>query len=41
VDVAGSTVEERVIEPSMSVRAPVDASPIHEAARPGSYAPAR
>ena len=41
VDVGRSVVEERVIDPSMSVRAPVTASPIHEAARPGSYAPAR
>jgi len=41
VDVAKGTVEERVIDSSLSVRAPVEASPIHEAARPGSYAPAR
>ena len=41
VDVAKCMVEERVIDSSRSVRAPIDASPIHEAARPGSYAPAR
>jgi 4-hydroxythreonine-4-phosphate dehydrogenase len=34
-------LEERVIDPSVSVRAAVVASPIHEAARPGTYAPAR
>jgi hypothetical protein len=41
VDVARGAVEERVIDPSVSVRAAVVASPIHEAARPGTYAPAR
>ena len=41
VDVTRCMVEERVIDSSRSVRAPIDASPIHEAARPGSYAPAR
>ena len=41
VDIARGTVDERVIDSSLSVRAPVEASPIHEAARPGSYAPAR
>ena len=41
VDVARGVVEEHVIDPSISVRAPVAESPVHEAARPGSYAPAR
>ena len=41
VDLARDVVEEHVIDPSISVRAPVAASPVHEAARPGSYAPAR
>jgi len=41
VDLARGVVEEQVIDPSISVRAPVAASPVHEAARPGSYAPAR
>jgi hypothetical protein len=41
VDVARCTVEERVIDSSRSVHAPIDGSPIHEAERPGSYAPAR
>ena len=40
VDLARGVVEEHVIDPSISVRAPVAASPVHEAARPGSYAPA-
>ena len=33
------SVLERVLDHSVSVRAPAAASPIHEAARPGSYAP--
>ncbi len=41
VDLANDTVDERVIDPSISVRAPVAESPVHEAARPGTYAPAR
>ncbi|NOT24853.1 MAG: hypothetical protein HOP16_02015 [Acidobacteria bacterium] len=41
VDVTNNTVDERVIDPSISVRAPVAESPVHEAARPGTYAPAR
>jgi hypothetical protein len=41
VDVSRGVVDERVLDGSMSVRAPAAASPIHEAVRPGSYAPAR
>ena len=40
VDVSKNTVDERVIDASISVRAPVAESPVHEAARPGTYAPA-
>ncbi len=39
VDVEGGTVREVTIDPDRSVRAPIAVSPIHEAARPGSYAP--
>jgi hypothetical protein len=41
VDVARGLIDERVMDTSVSVRAPVVASPIHEAARPGTYAPAQ
>jgi hypothetical protein len=41
VDVARGTVEERVIDDSIPTRASIASSPIHEAAHPGSYAPAR
>jgi hypothetical protein len=40
VDVAAGTVEERVIDERVSVRAPHEHSPVHEGARPGTYAPA-
>jgi hypothetical protein len=40
VNLGRATVEERVIDAAVSVRAPAVGSPIHEAARPGSYAPA-
>lgn len=41
VDVAASTVEERLIDPAFSPRAAHVASPVHEGATPGSYAPAK
>ena len=41
VDFARMVVDERVIDASVSVSAPVGVSPVHEAARPGTYAPAR
>ena len=41
VDLVRTVVDERVIDASVSVRAPVAVSPVHEAARPGTYAPAR
>jgi hypothetical protein len=34
-------VSEHVLDSSMSVHAPADTSPIHEATRPGTYAPLR
>jgi hypothetical protein len=40
VDVRTSTVEERVLDGRVSVRAAHEHSPVHEAARPGTYAPA-
>ena len=40
VDTAAMTVVERVIDPSVSVRAPHAVSPVHEGVRPGTYAPA-
>lgn len=39
VDVAAETVHEVTLDPSLSVRAPVPGSPLHESTRPGSYAP--
>ena len=39
VDVAAGTVDEVTLDPSLPVRAPIDGSPVHESARPGSYAP--
>jgi hypothetical protein len=41
VDVDRETIEEITLDPSISVRAPISASPVHEAARPGTYAPLR
>jgi hypothetical protein len=41
VDVARAAVSERVLDPSISVSAPGPTSRIHEAARPGTYAPLR
>jgi hypothetical protein len=40
VDTDAGTVEERVLDDRVSVRAAHEHSPVHEAARPGSYAPA-
>jgi hypothetical protein len=40
VDVAAGTVAERVLDPSISVRAASPVSPVHAGVRPGSYAPA-
>jgi hypothetical protein len=39
VDVRAGTVQERVLDPAVSVRAAHSVSPVHEGARPGSYAP--
>lgn len=39
VDVARGTVEEHVLDKAVSVRAAHAVSPVHEGARPGSYAP--
>ena len=39
VDVAAGTVAEVTLDPSLPVRAPIAGSPLHESARPGSYAP--
>jgi hypothetical protein len=41
VDTAGAAVSERILDESFSVHAPAANSPIHEGARPGSYAPLR
>ena len=41
VDVARAAVSERVLDPSISVSAAAATSRIHEAARPGTYAPLR
>jgi hypothetical protein len=41
VDVARAVVSERILDPSISVSAPAPTSRIHEAARPGTYAPLR
>jgi hypothetical protein len=38
-DLARGTVDEAVLSDAVSVRAPSAASPVHEGARPGSYAP--
>jgi hypothetical protein len=40
VDLGRAAVEEHVIDSALPVRAAAAGSPIHEAARPGSYAPA-
>jgi hypothetical protein len=40
VDPAAGTVVEHVVDPTVSVRSPGRASPVHEGQRPGSYAPA-
>jgi hypothetical protein len=39
VDVAAQSVEEKIIRPEYSTKATIAMSPIHEGARPGSYAP--
>lgn len=39
VDVDRETVEEITLDPTRSIRATIAASPVHEAARPGTYAP--
>ena len=39
VDPRSGSLEERILDPSFSVRAPHRVSPVHEGARPGSYAP--
>lgn len=39
VDPHALTVVERVLDPSISVRSPHAVSPVHEGARPGTYAP--
>ena len=39
VDTECMTVVERVIDASVSVRAPHAVSPVHEGVRPGTYAP--
>ena len=41
VDPRTGVVSEHVLDSSVSVHAPADTSPIHEAARPGTYAPLR
>jgi hypothetical protein len=41
VDVDRAVVSDRILDESVSVHAPAPASPIHEGARPGSYAPLR
>jgi hypothetical protein len=41
VDVAAGTVDEVTLDPTRSVRAPIAGSPVHEGAKPGSYAPLR
>jgi hypothetical protein len=40
VDTAAGTVDEHVLDDRVSVRAAHEHSPVHEATRPGSYAPA-
>ena len=39
VDVERELIEEITLDPTRSIRAPIAASPVHEAARPGTYAP--
>ena len=41
VDVGRRSVSEHILDESTSVHAPASTSPIHEGARPGSYAPLR
>jgi hypothetical protein len=41
VNVVRGVIEERAVDESVSVRAAVASSPVHEAARPGTYAPAK
>jgi hypothetical protein len=41
VDVSAGTVEEHTLDERVSPRKAHDVSPLHEASRPGSYAPAR
>ena len=40
VDPAKGTLEETILDPSVSVRTAAPVSPVHEGVRPGSYAPA-
>lgn len=40
VDPLTGAVQERALDPTVSIRAPADRSPVHEGARPGTYAPA-
>jgi hypothetical protein len=40
MDLGPGTVVERVLDPSVSVRAASPVSPVHAGVRPGSYAPA-
>jgi hypothetical protein len=39
VDLDAGTIEERVIDPTVSLRAAHSVSPVHEGVRPGSYVP--
>jgi hypothetical protein len=39
VDPIAGTVEERILNDQVNVHAAHEASPLHEGARPGSYAP--
>ena len=41
VDLGAGTVAERVLDATVSARSASPVSPVHEGARPGSYAPAR
>ena len=39
IDVDRETIDEVTLDPTRSIRATIAASPVHEAARPGTYAP--
>jgi hypothetical protein len=39
VDAAAGTIDERLFDPSFSVRATLSGSPVHEGVKPGSYVP--